>query len=216
MISTRDLTDLPLIDALNRRMQEMAALESVFAIEYGTPRFEYHPRWDQHEQMAAVKTGSGDELFVHFTPRGCCILGFAHESAMSPYRTQPPQPWPGLFSSVPEELRGSLEEPAFDVDSTTFVVWRLASDDRWSTDDVEYPNDGYDDGSNDLLSNLILSPKDFGDWLEENYEVNVDLSVVESVFEHVPITSAQLAKLNSELPLKELRRAIIETGFPLQ
>jgi hypothetical protein len=197
-------------------MQQMAALESVFAIEFGEFQFEYHPQWSLHEQMGAVKNGSGDELFAHFTPRGCCILGFAHESAMSPYRTQPPKLWPGLLSSVPEELRGSFEEPAFDIDSTTFVVWRRASDDRWSSDDIEYPNDGYDDGSNDLLSRLILSPKEFADWLEENYEVDVDLSVVESVFEHLPITAAHLAKLNPNFSAREIRQAIIETGYPLQ
>ena len=38
---------------------------------------------------------------------GCCIIGFAHESAMSPYRKQPPELWPGLLSNVPEQLRGS-------------------------------------------------------------------------------------------------------------
>ena len=69
MLSTRDLAELPSIDALNKRMQEMAALDSIFSIDYGESQFEYHPHWDQHEQMGAIKNGSGDELFAHITPQ---------------------------------------------------------------------------------------------------------------------------------------------------
>ncbi len=97
MLSTRNLTLLPDIDSLRRRLQQMAAIESVLAIEYGESRFEFHPKWDRSEQMGAFKNGSGDEVFAHFTHSGCVIIGFAHESKMSPYRTNPPELWPGCF-----------------------------------------------------------------------------------------------------------------------
>ena len=79
--------------------------------------------------MGAIKNGIGDELFAHFTRAGCCIIGFAHESAMSPYRTKPPQLWPGLLAAFPWS-KPSLDEPAFQIASTTFVIWRLATDER--------------------------------------------------------------------------------------
>jgi hypothetical protein len=124
-------------------MQQMSALTSVFAIEYGEPTFSFYPKWSRSTQMGAIKNGSGDELFVHFTPSGCFIKGFAHESVMTPYRAEPPELWPGLLASVPAEFAPSLSEPAFDIPTTTFVVWRLADTDSWHTDEIEYPDHYY-------------------------------------------------------------------------
>ncbi len=216
MISTRDLSALPGIELLRQRLQQMSALESVFAIDYGESQFEFHPEWDQSEQMGAIKNGSGDELFAHFTRAGCCIIGFAHESAMSPYRVKPPKLWPGLLSSVPPEFKSSLDEPAFDIASTTFVIWRLATDDAWHTDDIEYPDDAYGDGSGDLLSQMVLSAVEFAGWLEENFEVDVDSDIVKHVFDNRPITNAQLSVLNPDASTQTLRKAVAETGYPVK
>ncbi|WP_147866903.1 hypothetical protein [Stieleria maiorica] len=206
---------MPTIEGLRQRLQQMAALESVFANEYGESDYAFHPKWGRSEQMGAVKNGSGDELFAHFTPVGCCIIGFAHESSMSPYRTDPPELWPELLSSVPAEFQASLNEPAFDIASTTFVVWRLASGETWRTDNIEYPDDLYGDGSNDLLSRMLMSAVDFADWLEENYEVDVVGDVVANVFENQPLSDTQLAALNSKASLANLRKVVAETGYPL-
>ena len=215
MISTRDLSPLPTIEGLRQRLQQMAALESVFAIEYGESDYSFYPKWGRSEQMGAVKNGSGDELFAHFTPVGCCIIGFAHESSMSPYRTDPPELWPGLLSSVPAEFQASLDEPAFDIASTTFVVWRIASAETWRTDSIEYPDDSYGDGSYDLLSRVLVSAVDFADWLEENYEVDVVGDVVANVFENRPLSDTQLSAFNSNASLATLRKVVAATGYPL-
>ncbi|GAB5444751.1 MAG: hypothetical protein Fues2KO_51000 [Fuerstiella sp.] len=194
----------------------MAALESVFAIEYGESDYTFHPNWGRSQQMGAVKNGSGDELFVHFTPAGCCVIGFAHESAMSPYRTNPPELWPGLLSSVPAVFKSSLDEPAFDIQSTTFVVWRLSSDDAWHADDVKYSDDPYGDGSNDLLSRLLKSPVEFAEWLEENYEADVVADIVTHVFKNRPLSVAQLSELNPDASPAVLRKAVAETGYAIE
>lgn len=215
MVSTRDLSELPDIEALRQRFQQMAALEAVFAIDYGTSVYEFHPKWGRSEQMGAIKSGSGNELFAHFTPLGCFIKGFAHESVMTPFRTKPPTLWPGLLSSVPSEFKSSLNEPAFDIPATTFVVWRLANDAEWHTDKIELPSHYYGDGSQDLLEDLVVSPSQFTEWLEENFETDVDASVVASVFERYPLTDAQLRALNPSGAMADLRRAVHETGYPL-
>lgn len=215
MISTRNLTLLPDIDSLRQRLQQLAAIESVLAIEYGESRFEFHPKWDHSEQMGAFRNGSGDDVFAHFTHSGCIIIGFAHESKMSPYRTNPPELWPGLLSDVPEEFKASLEEPAFDIASTTFIVWRRATDREWETSAIEYSNDEYGDGSHELLANLIYTAEEFAEWLSGNYEVEVDSGIVSSVFANNPLTNQQLSTLNPDATTKQLRKAVMETGYGL-
>lgn len=215
MLSTRNLSLLPDIESLRQRLQQMAAIESVFAIEYGASQFEFHPQWDRSEQMGAFKNGSGDEIYAHFTQSGCIIIGFAHESAMSPYRTIPPELWPGLLSGVPVEFKESLAEPAFDLANTTFVVWRLSTDTVWRTATVEYPNDEYGDGSHELLSHFIYTEKQLAEWLADNYEVEVDTAIVASVFQNRPLTNLQLSTLNPDTKTNKLRQTVAETGYPL-
>ena len=215
-ISTRNLSALPGIDTIRQRLQQMAALDAVFAIEYGSSEYEFHPKWGRSEQMGAFKNGSGDELFAHFTPIGCFMKGFAHESVMTPYRTKPPSHWPGLFSLVPAAFEASLKEPAFDIPATTFVVWRLAADPVWHTDDIEFPNHEYGDGSQELLPRITMTSPEFAEWLAENYEVAVDADIVDHVFKNRPLTDAQLRAINPSAAIATLRCAVQETGYSLR
>jgi hypothetical protein len=216
-ISTRNLAPMPEIELLRQRMQQMAALESVFLtlLGEGVGVFEFHPKWKRSEQMGAAKDGSGDELFVHFTPAGCFIKGFAHESEMTPYKKNPPALWPGLFSGVPAAFASSLKEPAFDIPASTFAVWRLKGDTKWQADKIKYPNDYDCDGSRDLLSYLTFSADEFTEWLAENFETEVDAEIVASVFENRPLSDDQLRSLNPSRPVATLRKVVKETGYPL-
>lgn len=204
---------MPSIETLRNRMQQMSAITAVFAVEYGESQFEFHPKWSRHEQMGAIKNGCGDELFAHFVAAGCFIKGFAHESNMSPHNRQPPKLWPGLLDSVPNAFSQSVKEPAFDIPATTFVIWRLADDDFWSTSDIEDCDDDYGDGSADLLKPFSWTYLEFTDWLQENYEVDVDGSIVESVFNNRPLSDADMAILNPSQPPRVLRNAVRETGY---
>ena len=211
-VSTRNLSLLPNIESLRKRMQQMAALTAVVGIEFGLPPYEFHPRWAEGEQMGAYKNGAGDELFVHFTPAGCFIKGFAHESEMTPYRTDPPTPWPGLFDDVPSQFASSLQEPAFDIPATTFLVWRLATDTQWNIGPIKFP-EHFGDGSQELLGKLVMSAEDFTEWLCENYEAEVEVEVVAAVFKHQPLTEDQLRALQPSAKVEDLVRAVKETGY---
>lgn len=216
VISTSDLSGMPNIEACRKRLQQMAAISAVFAVEYGESQFEFYPRWSKTSQVGAIKNGCGDELFCHFTAAGCFIKGFAHESRMSPYQQNPPQLWPGLLAGVPDAFAMSLKEPAFDMPATTFVIWRLVDDLAWSTANVEFSDDDYKDGSADLLEPLGYTHGEFTDWLQENYEVDVDGSIVESVFNNHPLTEEKLSNLNPSQPIRVLRDAVCETGYPTE
>ncbi|MFN3151102.1 hypothetical protein [Bremerella sp.] len=207
---------MPSIDALQRRIQQMAAITALFAVEYGEPRFAFYPKWAGGTQVGAIKNGSGDELFCHFTSAGCFIKGFAHESSMTPYRHNPPKLWPGLLDGVPSAFEKSLKEPAFDIPATTFVIWQLANGSEWLTGRIDLSDDEYKDGSADLLEPLSFTHIEFTDWLEENYEVEVDGSIVESVFNNRPLSEEEMLTLNHSQPLRVLRDAVRETGYSIE
>ncbi len=198
-------------------MQQMAALDWAFTVQLGCskPTFAYDPSWSRSTQVGCYDNGGGDELYAHFTPQGCFIKGFAHEYEMTPYRVDPPVLWPGLLDNVPAEFSGSLSEPAFDIPATTFVVWRLAGADAWATAEIAYPSEGDCDGSADMLSELLMSPSEFTDWLDENYETEVDGSIVDGVFRGEPLSSSCLQALCPEARLCDLKEAVGKTGYPI-
>lgn len=217
MVSTRDLSPLPEIHALRDQMQRMAALNAAFAAQLGfsEPTFSFNPKWSRHSQVGCYDNGCGDELYAHFTPLGCFLTGFAHESMMTPYRVDPPELWPGLLDGIPTEFVPSMQEPAFELPATTFVVWRLHSDDHWQTSKVSYPEHPDPDGSQDMLSELLMTAAEFTDWLEENYETDVDSAIVGRVFAGEPISTNELRSLCPDAKLSDLLEAVSNTGYPV-
>src|SRR5579883_2038417 len=131
MISTRDLSLLPDVDRLRSTLQSMAMLDAILSRDWWLRYYSFDFPRTIDEQMAEMKNGSGDEFYALFRPAGCLIKGFAHESAMAPYRHKPPAAWPGVLNAVPPEFADCLTDPVFrsrwwrfEPGVATFCVWR--------------------------------------------------------------------------------------------
>lgn len=161
-----------------------------------------------------MSNGSGDELFAYFNRHGCFVKGFAHESPMSPYRDSPPQLWPGLLENVPVEFNAAVKEPAFDMDATTFAIWRLYADDAWQSDEIEYPDHQYADGSEDLLSMLDGSPSTYAAWAADYYETEIDFNPVKHVYDLLPLSNDILHSLNPDASIGQLHNCFVQIGYP--
>ncbi|MCA8968905.1 MAG: hypothetical protein KDC95_03950 [Planctomycetes bacterium] len=114
--------------------------------------------------------GSGDQLYAHWFADGSCVLwGFAHEAPMTPYRVDPPEPWPGLLATLPERFKPLQPMEGPEPAPLTFAVWMSAGE--WTRDPLEFPLDEADpDGSKDLLEPL-LSDEAACDYTCDMYEV---------------------------------------------
>ncbi len=115
-ISTQNLSPLPNIHDLKRLFQSLAMLDAIMMDDWESRYYSFNSTWSDGEQMASMRNGSGDHLFALFTPSGAIMKGFAHESPMSSYRTEPPRPWPGVLDDVLSEFAAFLTEPAFNID----------------------------------------------------------------------------------------------------
>jgi hypothetical protein len=112
MISTRDLSRLPGIEPLRKLAQSLAMLDAIVWRDWEDRYYSFNRRWGAGEQMASMRDGSGDNWFCVFAAPGALFKGFAHESAMSPWRAQPPKIWPGVLESVPAAFGAFLTQPA--------------------------------------------------------------------------------------------------------
>ncbi|HEY1066467.1 MAG TPA: hypothetical protein VGE52_10175, partial [Pirellulales bacterium] len=177
----------------------------------------FNAAWAPGEQMGSMRDGSGDHFFAHFSAAGGWLKGFVHEATMSPFSQEPPTVWPGVLESVPVEFAECLKEPAFNLDETTFCLWRRPTDDEWQIGPIEFPGGELDpDGSGELLSPLDGDPETYQRWAEEYYECDVNLAAVEQIYAHAPLTAALLKQLAPNRPLSALVPEAEEIGYPLQ
>lgn len=195
-------------------MQSLAILDAILSPDWEDRYYSFDAHWNQNEQLGSMRDGSGDFLFALFNPYGCFLKGFAHESVMSPYKTELPQLWPGLFDDIPSELQASLDEPAFAIEDTTFCIWCQTSTSQWQRGSIDFPESSDPDGSMELLKIFDHQPNTYQQWAEDYYECAIDANVVQQIYQHTPLNQAMIHQLNPELLVADLLEDIQEIGYP--
>lgn len=226
MISTRDLSELPDAAGLRRLLQSMAMLDAILCRDWQFRHYSYNARWAAGEQMGSMRNGSGDDFYALFNARGCWLKGFDHEAAMSPYRDGGSRRlWPGLVESVPPEFAACLTEPAFNLDETTFCLWRRREDAAWQRGAIDFPPGSDPDGSGHLLSPLDGRPETYlrhaRDYFDKPF---VTAAMVRHVYEHRPLTDELVRALTPDVELEggepphmlvaDLEDDLAEIGYP--
>ena len=217
MISTRDLTALPDTDTLRRLLQALAMLDAILEEDWDMRYYSFNSKWAPGEQMGSMRNGSGDDFMSLFDRSGCFLRGFDHESAMSPWSGgEPGAVWPGVLDSVPEEFAQSLDEPAFNMQDTTFCIWRRHGDTAWSRGTIAFPEGEDDpDGSATMLSELDGNPETYQTFAKDYYEVDVALDAIAKVYAHQPLTTALLEQFSSSRSIEQMRADADEIGYPV-
>jgi len=215
MVTKKRLSIIPSITSLKKLCQSLAVLDTIMCPEWEYRYYSFDAKWDKEEMMASMRNGSGDDYFILFNSHGAIVKGFAHESPMSPWAGDAEKVWPGVLDQVPPEFEDFLSEPAFSMSATTFCIWRRIEDESWQAGQIQYPEDEDPDGSEDLLSILDGNPKTYREFAEEYYECGVDLESVISIYEHQPLTSGLVKKLNPEVSLESLTSDLEEIDYPV-
>jgi hypothetical protein len=214
VISTRNLSRLPGIEPLRALAQSLATLDAIFSIEWEYRTYSFNSRWGTGEPLASMRNGSGDGWLCVFGPLGAFLKGFAHESAMSPWRARPPKVWPGVLDSVPAAFGALLTEPALAMEETTFCIWRGHGDAAWHAGAISFPDAPDPDGSADLLAMLDGNPATYQAWAETMYERTIDLAAIAQVYAHEPLTHHLVRAINDAVDFADLAEDIKEIGYP--
>jgi hypothetical protein len=160
MVMKSTLWILPDAVTLRRKAQSLALLDAIMSPNWQYRYYSFNSKWGTDEMMASRKNGSGDELYILFSPFGAILKGFDHESLMSPWTREDQSLWPQVFDGVPMVFKHFLGEPAFDIPNTTFCVWRQDADPSWQIGTVEYPDaDESSDGSEEQLALFAGGPE---------------------------------------------------------
>lgn len=213
MISTRDLSHLPDIQGLKSLSQALALLDAILCPEWEYRYYSFNAAWGTDQSLASMRNGQGDWYLCVFNTTGAVLKGFAHESAMSPFRSNPPRIWPGVLERVPPGFRDVLTLPALVIDETTFCIWRSYADSAWQRGNIQFPNGRDADGSAQLLSILDRKPQTYHHWAENYYQHPVSLEAIMRIYQHEPLTASIVHLLNSTLAIQDLDSDILEIGY---
>ncbi|WP_051034178.1 hypothetical protein [Streptomyces sp. SS] len=215
---------LPGIEELRDHSRGLAMLEAVLCPEWESRYYSFDAHWSDHEQLASMKDGQGDEYTIVLSPAGAFARVFAHESPLSPFgELADGQTWPGVLDGVPEAFREYLTEPAFTdedgVHVTTACLWREPADTAWHTGPVEFTDlgDHEDPDGSDRLLHLLTdrSAEAYATWASAYYETSVDPEAVRHVLALRPLTAELVAALNPAVDLADLAEDIAEIGYPV-
>ncbi|MFE5911261.1 hypothetical protein ACFQ6B_19555 [Streptomyces wedmorensis] len=215
---------LPGIEELRDHSRGLAMLEAVLCPEWESRYYSFDAHWSDHEQLASMKDGQGDEYTIVLSPAGAFARVFAHESPLSPFgELADGQTWPGVLDGVPEAFREYLTEPAFTdedgVHVTTACLWREPADTAWHTGPVEFTDldDHKDPDGSDRLLHLLTdrSAEAYATWASAYYETPVDPEAVRHVLALRPLTAELVTALNPAMDLADLADDIAEIGYPV-
>ncbi|WMT42780.1 hypothetical protein RE628_11100 [Paenibacillus sp. D2_2] len=195
---------------LRQRLAAMSILDAILCSEDWLRRYQFNPQWDEGKVLASVSNGSGDEIYVVFTPEGVIIKGFDHESKMSPNARDDGEVWPGIYEQTPPSLLSGLNDEALCKEDVTFCLWRESGDQKWRCGDIE--SKGFDDGSNYLLGMIYEAPQDYVDWAEDYYEMELPVDVVIQVYNGDPVSEEMILTLNPERDVRMALEEIREIG----
>lgn len=209
------LEGLPEPRVLLRKAQSLAALDSILSPDSQYRYYFFNANWAEHEMMASMTDGCGDNLYMLFNSHGAIIKGFDHENLMSPWAREDHSLWPGMFEKVPSQFAQFLTEPAFEIPATTFCIWRLFSDSSWQAGVTDF-SEGNRGGADELLSIFVGGPESYKEFAGWYYEKEVALELVRHIYDHEPLTEELVRGLNPAISLPDIQSDLGEIGYPGQ
>lgn len=210
MISTKHLESMPDIDTLEKICKSLAMLDAIIMPEWDLRYYSFNSKWSKGEKMASMQNGSGDNYFALFTKKGAILKGFVHDSIMGE------KLYPGVLDNVPQVFTENfLKEAGFSMESTSFCIWRLATDSSWQVGNIDSKSQSDPDGSEKLLSIFEDTPTRYKNWAEQYYEIVLPETEVLAVFEHQPLSDELIQAINPDNSLEDLEEDVTEIGYPV-
>lgn len=208
------MLSLPPAQDLKKRARALAALELIFSPEWEDRYYSYDSQWDQSEEVASMRDGCGNEWWILFHLNGWAALkGLAHESpAWSKGRNALSE---DLQKAIPEGYGNFASEPAFVWNSTSFAYLYPSPEHGWTRVNDYTSFSDLNGGEADLLQHHVEDARSYANFVSEYYEREVPVELIESIFNHTPITFELAKRLNPDLDYDAIHEELFDTiGYP--
>ena len=187
-------TELPNPLTLKSWMKGLALCDSILSPEWEYRYFSYDHAWGTGQEMASIRSGSGDSVYIVFQEGSVFVKGFSHEYPTNiPYRD--------YYKDVPPKLREHTTEVAFEPELVNFCFWRDSSQSHWaySVSPEQTPENAFF-----LFDVIDGNPRSYADFCAEYYEVDVSSDDIGCIFERQPLTEGLVKRLNADADYSDI------------
>lgn len=184
---------------LKKRCQSIALLDAILSPEWEYRYYSFNNNWSDSQQLASMRDGHGNELFILFERNQTILKGYLKESE-NQLLEDDIQLIPSIFSYF-------VSEPAFSIDYASFISWTEQDVDEWTTLSVVDNNQ-----SSDMLKVYNEPCEMYVNWARSHYNKTIDHEIVEYIYNYKSINSEILAK--HDIFCADLQNDIDEIGYP--
>lgn len=208
-----DQESFPNIAKMRLRIQSLAMLDAIVCPEWQYRYYSFNTNWGKGEEMGSMRNGSGDDWFVLFGSFGAAIKGLDHETSIAGDSVFVSE----VQKQVPQAFSSFLNEPAFGMDWVSYCYWRSLEDTSWHK--VIHPDpllSKSDDGAEEYLSVLIEPANFYQDFAKWYFEVEIPLTAIQSIYDHMPLTDELVKLINPEMNVDKVRNFATEIGYDVR
>jgi hypothetical protein len=181
------------INEFKNKLKSLAILDAILMPDWEYRYFSYDSHWDNNEEMASMRTGSGEEYFILFVNGG--VIGkYYHPSYNNINHIN--------FQSIPSIFKGFLSEDAFKLDNISNIFYKTSENNEW----IFLPEIF-------KCNYMFLNANDYKKWAQEYYEVDLDSQVIENIFLFKKLTPENINILNPNITFEDLEEDLEEINF---
>ena len=185
-----------MLDQFRRKLKRLALLDAIVEQEWEYRYYSFNSEWSEHEEMASLRDGCGGEWFVLFDGDNVAFKCTSLVDGLVDDFVE-------LKASVPKHFSSFIEEPAFSMDHGS-CIWYL-EDNSW----VRLGNSLTDLPDPEKI--IAMTASDYCQYVEGNFELRVEKTLVESVLEGK--FSMEIAKqINPDIDIELLTKNLQEIG----
>jgi len=199
---------------LRSQMIRLAALDIILCKGVFSRRWFFRPAEVNGWDRGTFDNRNGDTLEILLSGKRGLIKGFYHESELSPFRREPEEVWPGIYTGFPKGHAALLGHDSMEKLEVTFCLWCTSSDSKWTRGPANVPRNA-DDGSEYLLSEIPSTPEEYcvkqGEWLGRA----INQEAVADIYAGKPVTKEIIRALYPRRNLRAVLRELSELPIRL-
>lgn len=194
-----EIEKLPPLAEFRNRLKALAALDAILMEDWEYRFFSFNSQWDIGEEMASARDGEGNEYYFLLSAAGVAGKVFNNEYGNSTYNE---------LRLMPDQFLSFKNEPAFKLDSFSFLIWCSSEDSIWNV--VPERDKGIP-----FLRFLGDSGNYYYEWAQNYYEIDINFDLVKKVFTSSPMDESLARLINPTINYGNLVKDLSEIGYPV-
>ena len=168
------LSSLPSPNEILRSSRAMAVLDAMFSKDWSLRYFSVDNDWAPGEVMVSMRNGQGDHYFCLSSNNLFILKGYDRYSDVAEALNRQKGPVDVIKNNIPSRLLSFVNEPAFIIEETSFLIWIDILQNKWERLDFPMLLKTNSNEKINLLDPIIGGALHYHEWAEEYYERKID------------------------------------------